>query len=141
MLSGAAIAITLVASAWTLEWRRLGWHPIPDEAIASVSSCPERLYNRYDEGGYLIWFARTRKVFLDGRQDPYPPELIREQMRVETSGDYEPTFQRYGIGCAFVPTGSLLARRLLDAGWRATYRGAAWSVLVDRGAESPALHQ
>ena len=59
--------------------------------------CRGNVYNRYDEGGYLIWFAPGRKVFLDGRQDPYPPSLIKEQARVESSGDFESLFERYDV--------------------------------------------
>jgi hypothetical protein len=71
-------------------------------------------------------------VFLDGRQDPYPPELIREQMRVETSGDYETTFQRYGIRCAFIPSDSVLSARLTAAGWNSLYRDERWAVFAGK---------
>jgi hypothetical protein len=89
------------------------------------------LYNRYDEGGDLIWFAPEHPVFLDGRQDPYPVDLVKEQVRVESSGDFEQLFQRYDIHCAYVPADSLVRERLSQAGWKTLFRDARWAVLSD----------
>jgi hypothetical protein len=91
--------------------------------VTALENCPERLYNRYDEGGYLIWFVPGRKVFLDSRQDPYPQALVRAQIEVEKSGDYKALFDRYGIGCAFVADDSPIARRLLADGWLKAHDG------------------
>jgi hypothetical protein len=98
--------------------------------IAALEACPERLYNRYDDGGYVIWFVPDRKVFIDSRQDPFPPELVREHIHVETSGEYGETFRRYSIRCAFVPANSVLMRRLTTDNWQALYKDATWAVLV-----------
>jgi hypothetical protein len=125
------LAAGSVAYAWSSAIARLGWQPIPEAALTALASCPEHLYNRYDEGGYLIWFAPGRKVFLDSRQDPYPSELVHEQMRVEASGDYAELFDRYAIGCAFVVTDSPIARRLAAFGWEETYRGSAFVVFTN----------
>jgi hypothetical protein len=123
-------AVAWIAFAWSVPISRLKWHPLSQGSIAVLQSCPDNLYNRYDEGGPLIWFARNRKVFLDGRQDPYPPSLIREQVYVERSGDYEALFQKYGIRCAFVPSDSVTARRLRSDNWLTLYEGAEWAVLA-----------
>jgi hypothetical protein len=135
--TGILVALTiLVASsvtyAWASEVPRLGWHPLPDEAIASLKSCPERLYNRYDEGGYVIWFVPDRKVFMDSRQDPYPAELVNEQIRVETSGDYQRLFERFAIRCVLAPADSAVASRLLADGWQEVYKGSTFAVLTQR---------
>jgi hypothetical protein len=134
-VAAAAIALAagVVTQAWGREPRRLGWHPLPSQAIAAIASCPGRLYNRYDEGGFLIWFTPTQKVFLDSRYDPFPPELLLGQIALEESGEYATTFRRYGIQCAFVPADSLLARRLASDGWRTTFRDAGWAVLTTPG--------
>ena len=76
ILNLALIAITTATVAATLTWAyrnridRLRWAPVPAGALAAFEQCPDNLYNRYDEGGPLLWFAPGRKVFLDGRQDP-----------------------------------------------------------------------
>jgi hypothetical protein len=128
------VTIVLTAGAtgyaWTNGVKQLQWRPLSDGAIAAVASCPERLYNRYDDGGYLIWFVPERKVFIDSRQDPYPPDLVKAHIRLESSGDYEETFNRYGIRCAFIPIRSVLAERLAAAHWSRLYQDSYWIVLA-----------
>jgi hypothetical protein len=130
VLVATLVAVLAVVYAWASEIRRLGWRPIPRGVIAALEACPERLYNRYDDGGYVIWFVPDRKVFIDSRQDPFPPELVREHIHVETSGEYGETFRRYSIRCAFVPANSVLMRRLTTDNWQALYKDATWAVLV-----------
>jgi hypothetical protein len=109
---------------------RLRWAPVPPDAIAALRQCPDNLYNRYDEGGYLIWFAPDRKVFIDGRLDPFPPALVLEHIRMETgNGEFRDVFSRHNIHCAYLPTESPTAARLATAGWTTLYRDANWVVL------------
>ena len=125
----AAVATLFIAYARGAS--HLAWTPLPPASLTALDACPGNLYNRYDEGGYLIWFAPDRKVFLDGRQDPYSPALIAEQARVETTGDFAATFRRYDIRCAYTPAASLVTARLVQAGWRPLYRDARWAVLAN----------
>ena len=126
----AALALITIAYAWTAQIPRLGWHPLEKQVMAAIDSCPERLYNRYDDGGYLIWFMPQRKVFMDSRQDPFPKELVRAHIEAETSGEYDALFNHFEIRCAFVPADSLVAQRLRTAGWVDRYHGPKWSVLA-----------
>lgn len=128
--AAAVVAAIVVTSAYASRLARFHWTPLPAASIAALDGCRGNIYNRYDEGGYLIWFAPGRKVFLDGRQDPYPPSLIKEQMRVESSGDFESLFQRYDVRCAYVPAASRLSAGLLRAGWMPLFRDSAWAVLA-----------
>lgn len=124
----AVVGFTSVTYAWETGIPRLAWHPLPQAAIDAVTSCPGPLYNRFDDGGYLIWFLPERKVFLDSRELPYPSALVHDQIRVETSGDYEQLFDRYRISCAFIGSGTPVANRLKDAGWIESYHGGHWAV-------------
>jgi hypothetical protein len=126
----AALALMTIAYSWTAQIPRLGWHPLEKQVMAAIDSCPERLYNRYDDGGYLIWFMPQRKVFMDSRQDPFPKELVRAHIEAETSGEYGALFNQFEIQCAFVPADSLVAQRLRTAGWVDRYHGPTWSVLA-----------
>jgi hypothetical protein len=136
-LNGAITAVAgilvagAVAYAYAAPVDRLRWAPLPEGSLTALRSCRANLYNRYDEGGYLIWFAPDHKVFLDGRQDPYPVDLVKEQVRVESSGDFEQLFERYDIHCAYVPAQSLVRVRLSQAGWKTLFRDARWAVLSD----------
>jgi len=136
-LNAAIIFIAAGAVAATLAWAyanripKLRWDPIPQGAIAALRQCPDNLYNRYDQGGYLLWFVPERRVYLDGRQDPYPPPRILQQIRLENgSGAYPEAFSRYDIHCAYLPTGSPTVAQLDRAGWTVTYRDADWVVFT-----------
>ena len=124
----AAGSVVFVATAWAQPLPRLGWTPISPAAIAAVDGCPGRLYNRYDEGGYLIWFMKHRPVFLDSRQDPFPADMIMAHIDVERSGHYRALFAAYDIGCSLSLKGSPLARSLKRDGWREADAGDPWKV-------------
>jgi len=133
VMSCGALAVT-IALVWAYrnDIPHLHWTPLPAPAMLALQQCPDNLYNRYDEGGYLLWFAPDRKVFLDGRQDPYPPDLILEQLQMETSGsDYRDVFSRHRIHCAYLPTVSPTVAQLSNSGWKTLYRDAQWVVLRD----------
>jgi hypothetical protein len=132
LLAAVLLAVSSVTYAWASEVPRLGWHPLPEQAIVNLTSCPERLYNRYDEGGYVIWFVPGRKVFMDSRQDPFPPALVNEQIRVERSGDYQQLFDQYDIRCVLTPSNSVLSEHLVASGWEEAYKGRAFAVLTLR---------
>jgi hypothetical protein len=133
VMAAAALAVTMaIVWAYRNEIPHLHWAPVPASALVALGQCPDNLYNRYDEGGYLVWFAPDRKVFLDGRQDPYPPDLIREQIRMETDGgDYRAVFSHHQIHCAYLPTVSPTVAELSTSGWKTLYRDSQWVVLRD----------
>ena len=128
--SACAAAVAGLVTAYGMGASHLAWTPLPPASLAALESCPGNLYNRYDEGGYLIWFAPGKKVFLDGRQDPYSPALVAEQVHVEQTGDFASTFRRYDIGCAYMPAESIVAARLVAAGWKPLYKDPQWAVLA-----------
>jgi hypothetical protein len=133
LMSLASMAVVMtITYAYAFHISRLRWTPLPQASLQALERCPDNLYNRYDEGGYLIWFAPGHRVFLDGRQDPYPSSLILEQLRIEASGDYHSLFSRYRIHCAYLPVMSPVASRLQADGWSALYRDALWVVLTDK---------
>jgi hypothetical protein len=138
LLSGAVVAAALmvVTQAWTAAWPRLQWTPLEAETVAAIAACHGPLYNRYDEGGYLVWFMKDRPVFIDSRQDPFPETLVLEQIRIERTGDYYRLFARYQIGCALTVDGSPLASRLSVDGWSARRAGSGMTV-YSRAEDNP----
>jgi hypothetical protein len=128
--AAAAAAVMAIVYAYVMQIDHLRWQPLPAGSLRALARCPGNLYNRYDEGGYLIWFAPEKPVFLDGRQDPYEPRLILDQIRIESTGDYARAFSQYHIGCAYLPASSPVAARLTTAGWRSLFRDSNWVVLA-----------
>jgi hypothetical protein len=126
----AVIGALFVGQAWSQPVPRLGWTPVSEDLRRAVTDCPGRLYNRYDDGGYLIWFARDKKVFMDSRQDPYPEDIVHGHIQLETSGDYKEIFARYDIGCALTTTGSPLATHLERDGWLRQSGAGSWALFA-----------
>jgi hypothetical protein len=110
--------INVVGTAWGTRHPRLGWRPLTAGALAAARDCPGPLFNRYDDGGFLIWFVPERRVFVDSRQDPYPLPFLLADIRVEQGAPHQELFARWAIRCALVPVGSPIHEQLRDARWR-----------------------
>jgi hypothetical protein len=107
--TGSAV---MVFQRWRDPGARLGWEPVSNEALAALRECPDRLFNEMLDGGYLIWSLPSHRVFVDGRMEAYPPEVLRASRQADLFGDYEAIFRDYGINCAIVTTGMPLYSRL-----------------------------
>jgi hypothetical protein len=132
-------AISLVELAGVLAiWHdpppRMGWRPMSAAAVAAVRACPGPLYNRFYDGGFLIWFVPERPVFIDNRQDPYPSAFIRETTAVDAGAPYKDLFDRFGVRCAFLPAESKMIGRLTADRWTMRFSDDRWAVLVAPGA-------
>jgi hypothetical protein len=121
--------VIVVLGAWRGPSARLQWQPVSATVLDGVRNCGGRIYNRFDDGGYLIWFAREVPVFVDSRQDPYSLEFLQEHVHHERTGDFEAVFAKYRLTCAFLPVSSPTAVRLLANGWRTTASDKQWVVL------------
>ncbi|HTA19158.1 MAG TPA: hypothetical protein VK989_07680, partial [Polyangia bacterium] len=93
----ALAGVGVVAFAWATCLPMLGWRPFTPEAIAAVRACRGPLYNRYNEGGFLIWFVPERPVFIDSRQDPYPHELVMEAGLASRDAKPQALIARWGL--------------------------------------------
>jgi hypothetical protein len=126
------IGLSVVLAAW-LDPARLGWRPISSEAARAIGECPDPLYNTYAGGGVLLWYAQSKRVFIDNRQDPYPLELMAANSTAEATGDFETLFAQHGIRCAAVTPHSAIAVRLgADVRWTLRYADDQWIVFVKK---------
>ena len=137
LVAAIVLAAAVVARAWSVPWAMLQWQPVSPAAAAAIRDCRPPLYNRYFDGGPLIWFVPDQRVFLDSRQDPFPVSFVQDATRVESTGDYQTLFDRWHIRCAALPPDSLTTRHLLHDGWRVRFRDRRWLVL-ERPGESTA---
>jgi hypothetical protein len=129
---GALFAVGGVGMAWANPPERLGWNPIRPEAVRAIASCPGQVFNRYNEGGYLILFVREKPVFIDSRYFLYPPEI-----RAFTQEEADPRRDRdaalfavFGVRCAVFSPQSQEARSFVAAGWPRRYGDDQWLVLT-----------
>lgn len=82
------------------------------------------MLNEYIYGGYLIWAAPERKVFIDGRADIYEPAGILAEYGKWMKLDADPNaiLDKYHIGYCLLLRTDHMARVLpLLPGWRSVY--------------------
>jgi tetratricopeptide (TPR) repeat protein len=64
-----------------------GWFPERAAKFVRDHLLPRELYNDYNTGGYLTWaMTPDYPVFIDGRADPYGPDLFLLQQRLSVEG-------------------------------------------------------
>ncbi len=80
----------------------------PVAAVQFVAAHPQavhgEMFNDYGWGGYLMLTMPAHRVFVDGRNDFYGPDLIREYSSVNTvETNWEPVLQKYNVGWTILP--------------------------------------
>lgn len=99
---------------------------LPVEAVEALNETAPagNLFNSYNWGGYLSYFAPEYPVFVDGRTDLYGDAFLTEQYyrTAVAAPGWQETLDRYGIGAALIEPESGLSYALRASGdWRATY--------------------
>jgi hypothetical protein len=92
------------------------------------------MYNGFNDGGLLIWFAPAQRVFVDGRSDAYPFELLLRASDAELRGNYRELFAAYRFKCAVVGATSVLSQALgTDASMRLHFSDERWAIFHATG--------
>jgi len=81
------------------------------------------MFNDYAWGGYLILYFPERKVFIDGRNDFYPPSFLHDFSAVNhLAPSWESVLAKYHIGWTILPRDHPLNQLLaLHKNWRLAY--------------------
>ncbi len=89
------------------------------------------LFNSYNWGGYLLFWAADFPVFIDGRTDLYRDFLIEYNAAATGSPKWRKIFDKWEIDIALIETESGLARQLDFAGdWQVEYHDSLASIYV-----------
>jgi hypothetical protein len=117
----------------------------PVAAVARYGTRPpgERVFNRMDWGGYLLFAAWPRlPVFIDGQTDFYGPAHAASYVVIlDAAEGWQVALDRYRVDWALVRPEDPLARWLaVDPAWREIYRDRTAAAFVRReaGADGPA---
>lgn len=108
----------------------------PVGAVRWLGNQPEqRVFNRYEWGGYLGLQLPDRPIFIDGRADIYRDPLILEYVQtISVNIDPQVTFDRYEIDAVLYPTESVLGTWLDDQdAWTRSYADDTAAVWTRRG--------
>jgi hypothetical protein len=108
----------------------------PTKAVEFLrrSGLTGRMLNNYGYGGYLIWAAPERKVFIDGRADVYEPAGVMLDYMRFMSLDLDPQsiIEKYKVDYCLVAADDPISKVLpLIPGWRKVY-GDAQAVIFSR---------
>jgi hypothetical protein len=80
----------------------------PVAAVQFVAAHPQavhgEMFNDYGWGGYLMLSMPAHRVFVDGRNDFYGPDLIRDFTSVnKVQTNWEAVLHKYGVGWTILP--------------------------------------
>ena len=132
----AASALALLLCAGALA-SAIGAPSAPDErayptgAIEALHTGSGTLLNEYDWGGYLIFRAPERKVFVDGRLFPFYPTVLREYRdAVELRSNWKEVLAKYDVREVLLMPSKALAVALREDGWRVRASGDNFVLLA-----------
>jgi hypothetical protein len=104
----------------------------PTAALDAVRSSSGVLLNEYDWGGYLIWRAPGRPVFVDGRLFPFLPDVFADwREAVELGPRWKDVLDRYKVAQVLLRPDRALVSVLRGQGWRVVTEDAH-AVLLER---------
>jgi hypothetical protein len=93
----------------------------PSGALGELRQASGVLLNEYDWGGYLIWRAPERRVFIDGRLFPYLPKVLADwNAAVRLAPGWRDVLEAYGVSTVLLRPDRPLVGALRESGWRET---------------------
>jgi hypothetical protein len=108
-------------------------HPANALAFIRKSGLTGNMLNDYVFGGYLIWAAPERKVFVDGRADVYDPAAVLAEYANWNAAKVDPEalLDKYDIRLCLLAHDNPMIRILsLRPGWKSAYSDDIVTVLV-----------
>ncbi|OLC21844.1 MAG: hypothetical protein AUH33_00905 [Chloroflexi bacterium 13_1_40CM_68_21] len=115
-IAGAIALILLISGAATAPTEPdLSGFPVT--ALSQLPAGPG-LLNRYDWGGFLIWYAPATPVFVDGRLFPYVGDALDDYRSViGLHPGWPEVLARRGIRTVLVGPSDAIAVHAADLGW------------------------
>jgi hypothetical protein len=130
------------------------WFPESAAAFVERENVPGRIFNSYDEGGYLSWRLGPKYPdYIDGRAIPFGPKLFERNQQLMTTPPDSPEWQseaeRYGITTILIPLARyngvtlfpVLRQFCASTTWRPVYLDEVSAVFVRRTPQDEGLIQ
>ena len=128
-IGAAAIALALLIGGALTAPDEPDLHAFPVDALSQLPPGPG-LLNRYDWGGFLIWYAPATPVFVDGRLFPYVGAALDDYRAViGLHPDWRDVLARRGIRAVLVRPSDAIAVHGSDLGWLTLARTPEWVLL------------
>lgn len=128
-IAAGLLALAVLLAGFVTAPRAPAIESFPIGALPLLPSGPG-LLNRYDWGGFLIWYAPATPVFVDGRLSPYLDGALDDYRAViGLHADWREVLARRGIRTLLVAPNDAIAVHARDLGWRTIATAPNW-VLV-----------
>jgi hypothetical protein len=117
-LATAALALAAVLAASVVA---RGEPNLVGYPVAALDALPtgSGVLNEYGWGGFLIWYAPTTPVFIDGRLFPYVPKVLDEYRAVVgVHPEWQAVIERRNIRALLLRPTDAGAARARELGWR-----------------------
>ncbi|MGD0548653.1 MAG: hypothetical protein ABR991_12620 [Terracidiphilus sp.] len=116
-------AIDHVPTSAVLRQAEAQYFPVGALPALESSCAGQRVFNRFEWGGYLIWNARATPVFFDSRTDIFEYHgVLADGLNTLNMNDSLGILDRYRIGCVLLDPGEELVYQLRRTpGWRVGY--------------------
>ena len=125
----AAVALSLLIAGIATAPREPDLSAFPIAALPQLPAGPG-LLNRYDWGGFLIWYAPATPVFVDGRLFPYVGEALDDYRAViGLHPDWRQVLAKRGIRTVLVGPSDAIAVQGAALGWPILARTPEWVML------------
>ncbi len=120
----------------------LDWERVPEAAAraALANKVPEKLYNVYDDGGYLLFRLYPQMgIFQDGRGPAYPDNFNARLTAEIQAGTFQGRLERTGVETALIPILRVAPLGFTPERWGMVFWDDRWCVLVRRRPEHASL--
>jgi hypothetical protein len=129
-IGASLLALVVLVGALVTGPRSPGIEHFPVGALPLLPAGPG-LLNRYDWGGFLIWYAPATPVFVDGRLLPYLDGALDDYRAViGLHSDWREVIARRGIRTLLVAPTDAVAVHARDLGWRVLASAPDWVLLA-----------
>jgi len=125
----ALVAFAMLISGIATAPREPDLSAFPIAALPQLPAGPG-LLNRYEWGGFLIWYAPATPVFVDGRLFPYVGEALDDYRAViGLHPDWRQVLVKRGIRTVLVAPSDAIAVEGAALGWPILARTPEWVML------------
>ena len=128
-VGAALVALALLIAGLATSPRDPDLSSFPIAALPQLPAGPG-LLNRYEWGGFLIWYAPATPVFVDGRLFPYVGEALDDYRAViGLHPDWRQVLAKRGIRTVLVAPSDAIAVQAVALGWPILARTPEWVML------------
>jgi hypothetical protein len=138
LLSAAIMAAYLVfafdhiPTSGELSFAEAQYFPVRALPALQAGCTNQRVLNRYEWGGYLIWNAPNIPVFIDSRTNVFKNDgVLADDLKASNMNNSLAILDRYDIGCALLDPSDQLVYVLRNTpGWAVRYTDATATLLA-----------